>query len=260
MSETAERVPRGLPAAFRQYECGSCPLSTLKFFRPVSDEQAAFVRRFKRGEALFAAGALILREGEKSNSLYTVLQGWGIRSKVLSDGRRQILNFVMPGDFIGLQTSVFGEAEHSLEALTEMRVCVFDRERFWEVYENNAELGYELTWIAARELQVLDISIVSLGQRNALERTAHLLLDLFRRGCQRGLTENGRLPFPVTQQHLADALGMSLVHTNKTLRRLQELGVIRLRSRDFHLLDEPRLAEIARWEEGDEEEGRRPYL
>lgn len=260
MSETAEKVPGGLAQAFRQYECGACPLSTLKFFRPVADEQTAFVRRFKRGEALFAAGTLILREGEKSNNLYTVLHGWGMRSKVLSDGRRQILNFVLPGDFIGLQTSVFGEAEHSLEALTEMRVCVFDRERFWEVYENNPELGYELTWIAAREMQFLDVNILSLGQRNALERTAHLLLDLFRRARHRGLTENGRLSFPVTQQHLADALGMSLVHTNKTLRRLHDLRLLQWRNRELLLLDEDRLAEIARWEEGDAEEGLRPYL
>src|SRR5207248_9631751 len=129
-----------------------------------------------------------------------VLSGWAMRHKTLSDGRRQILNFVLPADLIGLQASVLDEMQHSVEALTDMVLCVFPRERLWELYSHHPTLAFDLTWIAAREEQILDEHLVSLGRRTAVERTAYLLLHLFARAEQLGFTEGGMVELPLTQQ------------------------------------------------------------
>lgn len=83
--------------------CRDCPLRPLPLFRPFKAEELAFVSHFKIGELAFGASATILAEGEQSEHLFTVLSGWGFRYKMLDDGRRQILNYVMPGDIVGLQ-------------------------------------------------------------------------------------------------------------------------------------------------------------
>jgi CRP-like cAMP-binding protein len=99
--------------------------------------------------------------------------------------------------------------------------------------------------MAAREERLVDESLVSLGRRTALERTAYFFLHLFTRADEAGLTKNGTIQFPFTQQHLADTLGMSLVHTNKTLKRLFASNTIRWKDRVFEMLDRDALAAIA---------------
>src|SRR5690606_31021671 len=105
------------------------------------------------------------------------------------------------------------EMKHSVEALTDMLLCVFERARIWEIYENYPALSFDVTWLAAREEQILDEHLLNLGQRSAEERTAFLLLFLFARAELRGLTRGSAVDLPFTQQHIADTLGLSLVHT-----------------------------------------------
>ena len=102
-------------------------------------------------------------------------------------------------------------------------LCVFPRDKLWELYRNHPTLAFDLTWLAAREEKILDEHLVSVGRRTALERTAYLLVHLFVRAEQAGLTTKDTVELPLTQQHLADTLGMSLVHMNKTLKRLERV-------------------------------------
>ena len=154
------------PRAFatRQYPCEQCPLRPLKVFREFEKEELAFVSKFKRGELSVEKGATVLVEGNHSAHLYTVLSGWGFRYKLMSDGRRQILNYVMPGDLIGLQGSLMGEMQHSIEALSPMLLCVFERDKIPELYRNYPGLAYDITWIASREEQMLDENLLSIGR------------------------------------------------------------------------------------------------
>lgn len=232
----------------RQYPCAQCPLRKLDTFREFTPKELAFVNVFKRGELVAEPGSAVLIEGSNSAHLYTVLSGWGFRYKVLEDGRRQILNFVMPGDFIGLQGSVLKEMQHSIEALSPMLLCVFERDRLWELFTNHPALAYDITWLAAREEQTLDELLLSIGRRSALERLAYLLLFIFTRAKVRQMTKKNTLVFPLTQQHIADTLGLSLVHTNKTLKRLSAMQVVRWQDRRFEIVDEDKLIEIAGWE------------
>jgi len=232
--------------AKRQIPCDRCPLRGQKIFRPFTKKELAFVKSFKTGELSAEAGTMLFLEGTNSAHLYTVLSGWAFRYKSLPDGRRQILNYALPGDFIGLQGSVLTEMEHSIEALTDMVLCVFQREGLWRLFETHAGLSFDVTWLAARSEQILDQQLLSVGRRSAAERCAHLLLHLAQRVSEVGLsTSSSKFRVPITQQHIADTLGLSLVHTNRTLAKLTRDRIIRWKEHEFEILDRDELAELA---------------
>ncbi|GAP35240.1 Crp/Fnr family transcriptional regulator [Piscinibacter sakaiensis] len=213
--------------------CLGCPLRPLPLFQSVDDEEQALIARLKQGEVLRAAGSVLLAEGEADGPLLTLLSGWAFRFKTLPDGRRQILNFLLPGDFIGLQKKLTDAATHGVEALTAVRLCTFRRDAVWTLHRERPSLGYDVTWLAAHEEALVDDNLLSVGRHSALERIASLLLQLHARArahhppspCVGAGDADTGVPFPLTQQHLADALGLSLAHTNKTLRRLVRAGL-----------------------------------
>jgi CRP/FNR family transcriptional regulator, anaerobic regulatory protein len=207
-----------------------------------------FVSKFKMGEVKLRPSEVLLMEGDSSDHLFTVLAGWAFRHKTLPDGRRQILNYAMPGSFVGMQASVFKEMQHTVEALTDVTFCVFPRAKIWTLYNSQPGLGFDLTWLTAREENMLDDHLLNVGRRSALERMAYLLVHLYRRGSELELISNESLALPLTQQHVADTLGLSLVHTNKTLRKLHNLKLIVWRDRSLRIPDMKQLLQIARYE------------
>lgn len=213
--------------------------------RAFTPEELAFVKEFKVDELRVEAGASFLSQGSRSEHLYTVLSGWAFRYKMLDDGRRQILNHALPAAMVGLQGALMREMEHSVEALTPLVLCVFSRHKLWDLYSRFPSLAYDITWLAAREEQMIDEHMVSLGRRTALERIAFLLLHLFSRAREAGMVKDDAIAFPLTQQHLADTVGMSLVHTNKTLRRLLAMKAIRWKDKVFEMVDREALVAVA---------------
>jgi len=246
------------PASGRQVPCEQCPLRPKSVFRNFTDEELAFVSQFKSGEMNAEPGTTLYLEGNNSAHLYTLLSGWAFRYKTLPDGRRQILNFVLPGDFLGLQASIINEMQHSVETLTTAMLCVFPRDKLWDLYTHYPSLAFDLTWLAAREEQMIDEHLLSVGRRHALERVAFVLLHLYARAEDIGLASGNKIQFPFTQQHLADALGMSLVHTNKTLARLMDRKVVRWKDKVFEIADREELAKIAIFDVNDRRP--RPFI
>jgi CRP/FNR family transcriptional regulator, anaerobic regulatory protein len=247
------------PTAGRKVPCEKCPLRGKPLFRDFEPKELEFVSSFKSGELNAEAGTNLFLQGTNSAHLYTVLTGWAFRYKMLADGRRQILNYALPGDFIGLQGSVVDEMHHSVEALTDMVLCLFPRERLWELYTNYPTLAFDITWLAAREEQILDEHLMTVGRRSALERVAYLLIHLFVRAEEVGLVKGSAIQFPFTQQHIADTLGMSLVHTNKTLRKLASTKSVRWKERRFEMVDRDKLIDIAGYE-ATPPRHRRPFI
>ncbi len=242
----------------KQVLCSECPLRSNPAFRPFSPDELAFVGSFKRGELHTDKGATIVQEATHSPHLYTVLAGLAFRYKLLQDGRRQILNYLVPGDLIGLQSGLIGEMQHSVEALTPMSLCVFERDKLLSLYRKQPELGFDVTWIAAREEQMLDEILLSVGRRSAIERAAYLIAFLSAR-LQRASGKTVRNPaLPLTQQHVADTLGLSLVHTNRTLRQLAGRGLAKWSERGCQVLDLEGLMTLAQWEGLPEK--RRPFI
>jgi CRP-like cAMP-binding protein len=163
----------------------------------------------------------------------------------------------MPGDLIGLQGTIMGEMQHSVEALSPVLLCVFERDKLMTLYNRHASLAFDITWIAAREERILDEHLLSIGRRTALERAAYLLAFLFERGKQLKLFTGPKF-IPITQQHIADTLGLSIVHTNKTLKKLAQRGYIRWQERGCEVLDGEGLFAVSNW--NGLGEGKRPFI
>lgn len=225
--------------------CKDCTLRQCEAFVPMTESELEFMTRFKTGELSVDRGMTILMEGSSSPQLFTVLSGMGLRYKTLEDGRRQVINLIFPGDFLGLQAGLMGEMGHSVEATSPMVLCVFDRASLWALFQANPARAYDLTWIAAVEEHFLGEAIATVGQRNATAALAWAFVRLFRRGKSLGLVKGRTMPFPFRQQDLADALGLSLVHTNKTIKRFREAGFMDWSRGVLTITDVPALRDLA---------------
>ena len=226
--------------------CLDCPLRPLPLFMPHSDEELALVQSLKKREQKLQAGATLIHEGQVDAPLYTLLHGWAFRFKTLSDGRRQILNFLLAGDFIGVQQKMGDGAAHGVVTLSDALFCVFQRDALWELHRQQPAMGFNITWLTAHEESVVDDNLLSVGRRSAEERIATLLVLLFKRAAALQADDGaGGVPFPLTQQHVADALGLSLVHTNKTLRKLERRGLHKIDDGRLHLRDVKALTRLA---------------
>jgi CRP-like cAMP-binding protein len=205
--------------------CFECALRARGLFKPVTPTEISFINDIKSAHLTLPAGTEIIHPGEDSPELYTLYSGWAFRFKSLPDGRRQILNFLLPGDLLGLQAAMFDAAQHGIEALTDVELCLLPRRKTWALFGQTPELAFDVTWLGSREESYVDENLMSVGRRSAAERIAVLIVTLYKRADALGLVSKGTFAFPLTQQHLADALGLSLVHTNKTLARLRRMGM-----------------------------------
>ena len=204
-----------------QTSCNECPLRQCEAFEEFDAETLAFMEKFKIGELTIDAGTQLLMEGHSSPQLFTALSGMGLRYKLLEDGDRQVVNFAFPGDFLGMQAAILGEMKHSVEATTEMTLCVFDRKEIWKLYQSMPQRAFSLTWLSAIEEHFLGEALASIGHGSARERLAWALLRIFQRLSRLRLRTGNSVPLPFRQRDLADAVGLSLVHTNKTLAGLR---------------------------------------
>lgn len=220
--------------------CQNCPLRRQPRFRSLPDDQIDFLWRFKAGEIRVDPGAQLLLEGSNSPQLFTALEGLGVRYKTLKDGRRQVINFVMPGDFVGLQAGVMQEMQHSVEASTAMTLCVFNRSDLWTLFKAQPAIAFDLTWLAALEESFLGEALAIVGQAPAEVRIVWGLLRYHDRCRMANLGDGKGVPFPYRQQDLADALGLSLVHTNKTLQSLRQRQIVSLQENRLRILDAQR--------------------
>lgn len=225
--------------------CKNCPLRKCDYFIPMTEAELAFMISFKTGEMVVEPGTTLLLEGSNSPQLFTVLSGMGVRYKTLEDGGRQVINFLLPGDLTGMQSAIMGEMKHSVEATTNMVLCVFNRVDIWNMFKAHPDRAYDLTWIAAVEEHFLGETIATLGQRDASQRIAWAYLRLHRRLRAVGLGDAHHVPLPFRQQDLADALGLSLVHTNKTIARLRDMGLAAWVDGKLSIPDRAKLAALA---------------
>ena len=213
-------------------------------FLPVDAAERAAIDAFRRGVRSVGAGRTLIEEHRRSPWLFTLWQGWAFRYKTLRDGRRQILSFLLPGDLMGLQDEFVEGTTYGVEAATDVTLAAYPREGLWAFFHAQPRLGYAITWTVANEEKFVDDNLVSAGRRSAAERVAMLLLHLYRRAERVGMAAHGCVAFPFSQQHLADALGLSLVHTNKTLRKLQRLGLHRLEGGVLRILQPHALEQL----------------
>lgn len=224
--------------------CEHCHLRASSLFMPFTPAELRFMTHFREGGVELESGRILFHEGDALESFYTVLSGQGARYKTLENGDRQLVNFVFPGDLIGLAGSVTGATTSTMQAASDMHLCRFRKARLPDLFTHQPDRAYAMAWIAAVEEHFLGETIATLGRRNATQRLAWALLKVYQRLVAVGLDdEAGTVPFPYRQSDLADALGLSLVHTNKTLARLRPLA--RLVSGRLSVSDHKALADMA---------------
>ncbi len=209
------------------------------------DPGLAIAERFATGHRNVLAGQEIYAEGEPCDDLYIVTDGWVFQHQILEDGRRQILDFALPGALLGFQSDSRGEMPHTAEALTAVTVAVIPRDRLGEMFAREPQFAIRVVSAAAGALNTAYESLTDVGRRTAREAVAHLLLRQFTRICARHpQTAGAPIPFPLTQEHIGDALGLTAVHVCRTLRALREENVLRLCGGSLTVIDPEALAEI----------------
>lgn len=228
-------------------DCRFCPVRGLALFRPFEGAALARLNALRAGSRLVPAGRPICAPGFDDGHLYTVFRGWAFSYRLRADGRRQILDFHLPGDLIGTERLATPDSDVGLEALTPVLLCAFRRADLLEAAEQVAALGGALTWMTAREGAVLSERLVTLGRRRAAERVAHLALELWTRQGWREAPRDGTCSFPPTQRHMADALGLTTEHVNRALAELREHGLMKLDRRELTAPDPEQLAAFADW-------------
>ena len=168
----------------------------------------------------------IVKEGGQFPATYIIQDGWAYHYKLLDDGRQQVLNYSIRGDFIGLYSSLMSQAEHSISALTDLTVSKISPEQVMRLFSETPRLAAAICWLGVREGTLLAEQVTRIGRRSAYERTAHLILELLRRLEAVDLAADDSYEFPISQELIADTLGLTPVHTNRTFRNLKKDGLI----------------------------------
>ncbi len=218
----------------------------LSRFAPLSPGEMSIIRQTSAASADVPPGTELYAEGEELRKPGALLSGWACRLRVLPDGRRQIFDFLVPGDLFGVCSRLNAVAQSSAVTLTAANIagvgCLNEM-----VNEPERFPGLAQAWATARERQEAYLlnHVVRLGRQTAYERIAHLLLELSHRLGEIGLRIGTFVPMPLTQEVMADALGLSVVHVNRTLQQLRRERLIEIRAASLRLVKPDTLAEIA---------------
>jgi len=187
----------------------------------------------------------IVSAGHTYRCFYILNRGMAIRYKVLHDGRRQILNLILPGDLIGYPGCLFDYSLYSIASLGEVIVCSVPHDDILTLFRRQPRLGAALFWLVGHEATMFAEHLVGVGRQTAYERVAHLLLELLVRLQAVGLADERSYCLPLTQEQMADTLGLSAPHVNRTLRRLRDDGLITLDGANLTCIDVATLSRLA---------------
>ncbi|ODT32157.1 MAG: Crp/Fnr family transcriptional regulator [Kaistia sp. SCN 65-12] len=214
----------------------------------LSEKEKAELFALFSGERHFKAGEEIVREGARPRVSLLLTEGLAARFKVLEDGGRQIAALHVPGDFLDLHGFLLKVLAHGVLALSDCTLALVEHEALRKLTETSPHLA-RLLWLDT----LIDASVhrewlVGMGRRKAIGQLAHLMCELYVRLKLVDRTDGMSFRLPVTQNELADVLGLSIVHVNRTLRSLRRRGVIRWEGERIHIDDWDGLAAIAEFD------------
>ncbi len=227
--------------------CSVCTAGALGVYAPLHKATQSCISAARVDAASVRANAIISRAGETSAYVHTLRRGWAMQVAHLSDGRRQILHFFIPGDLLNVENLLLGDRaqDASIRALTEVDLCSFRVGSLRKLFDASPEQRERLLDYAHLYIAGLTRRLADVGQRSAQGRLAQLLLEFLERLAVRGLATGDSFEMPVRQEHLADALGMTPVHVNRTLGALRSAGIVGFDRKMMHVLDRARLRKVA---------------
>lgn len=223
----------------------SAVVSKLEAFTKLSADDKAALARVSRNVRYVDARRDLVSEGDKPRHVHLVLDGWAARYKTLPDGKRQIVGIFVPGDFCDVNVYILKYVDQSIGAITRLKVAQITPEEMNALTSERPRITQALWWHELVAASIQREWTVNFGQRSAYERLAHLLIELYLRLKTVGRARDGRCDFPMTQNDLADATGLTAVHVNRTLQELRRDRLIELERKQLHILDLPRMIDVA---------------
>jgi CRP-like cAMP-binding protein len=206
----------------------------------LTDEDRVVLRDLSSRMKRIPSNHDISSEGDRPENVHLVMEGFACRYKILADGRRQIMAFLVPGDFCDLHVFILKAMDHTIATLSPCTVVKIPRAQILALTERPA-IARAFWWAALVDEATLREWLVNIGARPAEQRVAHLLCELLLRLEAVGLTNGDTYELPITQAELADTTGLTSVHVNRVLQRLRRDGLITLKSKNLMIMDVERL-------------------
>lgn len=199
----------------------------LEEYIPLTDADRAELQRLcTQSTQTIQAKRDLMREGDAPRFFYVILEGWACHYRSLENGRRQIVDFAIPGDLCDLNLFILDKMDHSIGTITRLKVAEVRRDVLHRVVTNYPNITTALWWVELVSKSIHREWIVNVGQRSARERIAHLFCEMFLRLESVGLTDGFSCDFPLTQNDLADTTGLTAVHVNRTIQELRRDGLV----------------------------------
>jgi CRP-like cAMP-binding protein len=190
----------------------------------------------------------LIVDGYEYRKLCFVKDGYAVRYKLLRNGKRQILNVVLPGDIVGLPGSFYDRAVYSVSAITDLRMHVCELDAYVQLCYQRPQFGLALTWIAVQEATTYAEHVIDVGRRTPIERLSHFLLELHARLKAVGYAEENRFTLPFSQEVMADVLGLSVPHLNRMMQQLRAEKMIADQERQVEFTDVEAMQTLAHYQ------------
>jgi CRP-like cAMP-binding protein len=221
----------------------------LEAFAPLAEDDMPILRDLVSASRAIRRREDLIVEGRNYKTLFLIAEGILMRYRVLRDGRRQIINLAVPGDFAGMPGCLYENALYSVRALTDAHVEAIPISKFVRLSDSQPRLAAKILWSFATETAIYVEHLILVGRRTALERVAHFLLELLTRLQVIGLADECSYRIRLSQEVIGDALGLSLPYVNRVLRRLADDGLVTIREHRFTINDIEALAALADFEQ-----------
>ena len=179
----------------------------------------------------------LIHEGQNPSVVRLIVSGWACRYKDLLNGRRQIVGIFVPGDFCDLNVYILRQMDHSIGAITPVKYLAIPPDMIERLTHRRPRVAQALLWHNLVEASVAREWLLNIGQRSAVERLGHLLVELLFRLRAIGMAQEDTIDFPLTQTDLAEVTGVTPVHINRTLKELRSAGLIELKAKRLKILD-----------------------
>ena len=221
----------------------------LSVYASLTDADRAALERVTAHPRRVASKKDLIREGDQPGPVFVMLDGWAMRYKILPNGSRQVVAFLMPGDACDLHIGMLAEMDHSIQTITPARVATISRGEMDQLMSEHQGVARAMYVSQLADEGILRAWIVSMGRRSSIERVAHLVCELYVRAHWSGMVAEEEFELPLSQVVLADALGMTPVHINRILKELRLSGAMALQRGSVSIMDPVRLVQIAGFDE-----------
>ena len=233
------------PIEHNQTVCSECSIRHLTLFQGVKEEDLSWTSEYRSNQFTVAARKEILSELEPSEYMFTLYHGWVAMYKTLNTGKRQILRIALPGDILGFQSDLIAPMTHSAVTLSDVVLCAFPRAKMPELLRRNLCVAKRLSELNSRDMNICQNRLMTIGQQSAIERIAFLCSELyFRVKSIYGSVQDDEMFFPLSQEAIGDATGLTKIHVNRTLKALREQEFLEVTSKHLKIHDIEGLCEL----------------